>query len=131
MGENLCKSYIWEEAGIKLYEGLIQLNSRKQTKTNNLNKNGQRSWVDIFSKKIFIWWTGTCKGAQQLSLKHKSKPQIRCHFTVKMTIIKNTRDKKMLAKMWRNVNPYALLVGVWIVISTMENSMDIPQKLKK
>lgn len=131
MGENLCKSYIWEEAGIKLYEGLIQLNSRKQTKTNNLNKNGQRSWVDIFSKKISIWWTGTCKGAQQLSLKHKSKPQIRCHFTVKMTIIKNTRDKKMLAKMWRNVNPYALLVGVWIVISTMENSMDIPQKLKK
>ena len=130
--EKIFANHISEKKLVSNYmrDSYNSIAENKQTKTNNLNKNGQRSWVDIFSKKISIWWTGTCKGAQQLSLKHKSKPQIRCHFTVKMTIIKNTRDKKMLAKMWRNVNPYALLVGVWIVISTMENSMDIPQKLK-
>ena len=32
--------------------------------------------------------------------------------------------------MWRKGNPYALLMGMQIGAATMENSMEIPQKLK-
>ena len=36
----------------------------------------------------------------------------------------------MLVRMWRKGNPRALLVGLQIVAATMENSMEVPQKLK-
>ena len=32
--------------------------------------------------------------------------------------------------MWREGTPYALLMGKWIGVATMENSMEGPQKLK-
>jgi hypothetical protein len=34
----------------------------------------------------------------------------------------------MLARMWRSRNPYTLLVGIQISTTTIENSMEIPQK---
>jgi hypothetical protein len=36
----------------------------------------------------------------------------------------------MLARMWRNRNPYTLLVGMQINTTTMKGSMEIPQKAK-
>ena len=36
----------------------------------------------------------------------------------------------MLARMWRKGNPRALLVGMYIGMTTMENTMAIPQKIK-
>ena len=36
----------------------------------------------------------------------------------------------MLARMWRNFNSCTLLVGMWIGTTTIENSMEIPQKTK-
>ena len=35
-----------------------------------------------------------------------------------------------MARMWRKSNPCALLVGIKISATTMENSMEDPQKLK-
>ena len=35
----------------------------------------------------------------------------------------------MLERVWRKGNTLALLVGIWISVVTMENSMTIPQKL--
>ena len=32
--------------------------------------------------------------------------------------------------MWRKGNPQTLFVGMWIGAATMENSMEIPQKIK-
>ena len=32
--------------------------------------------------------------------------------------------------MWRNVNSYALSVGMHIAVATMENSIKVPQKIK-
>ena len=32
--------------------------------------------------------------------------------------------------MWKKGNPYALLVGMYIGAATMENSMEVPQKIK-
>ena len=36
----------------------------------------------------------------------------------------------MLARMWRNGNPLALLVGMQTGAAILENSVDVPQKLK-
>ena len=36
----------------------------------------------------------------------------------------------MLARMRRKGNPSALLVGMQIAAATMENSMEVPQKIK-
>ena len=36
----------------------------------------------------------------------------------------------MLARMWRSRNPLALLVGMQTGAATLENSMEVPQKIK-
>ena len=36
----------------------------------------------------------------------------------------------MLVRMWRKVNPRALLVGMQTGTATVENSMEVPQKSK-
>ena len=36
----------------------------------------------------------------------------------------------MLERMWRNGNPLALLVGMQIGAVTLENSVEVPQKIK-
>jgi len=37
----------------------------------------------------------------------------------------------MLERVWRKANPPTLLVGMLVCASTMENSMEVPQKIKK
>ena len=37
----------------------------------------------------------------------------------------------MLERVWRKANPPTLLVGKLVGASTMENSMEVPQKIKK
>ena len=36
----------------------------------------------------------------------------------------------MLARVWRNRNPFALLVGMQTGVAALENSVEVPQKLK-
>ena len=36
----------------------------------------------------------------------------------------------MLEKVWRNGNPLALLVGMQTGAATLENSVEVPQKIK-
>ena len=36
----------------------------------------------------------------------------------------------MLARMWRKGNPFVLLVGMQTGSATLENSMEVPQKIK-
>ena len=36
----------------------------------------------------------------------------------------------MLARMWRNENPLALLVGMQTGAATLEDSVEVPQKIK-
>ena len=36
----------------------------------------------------------------------------------------------MLARMWKKGNPLALLVGMQTGAATLENSMEVPQKVK-
>ena len=39
-------------------------------------------------------------------------------------------NKQVLVRMWRKGNPRALLVGIYIGTATIENSMEVPQKIK-
>ena len=36
----------------------------------------------------------------------------------------------MLARMWRKGNPFALLVGMQTGVDALENSVEVPQKIK-
>ena len=55
------------------------------------------------------------------------KTTMRYHFTlVRMVII----NQQVLERMWRKVNPSALLVGMQTGAATVENNMEFPQKLK-
>jgi hypothetical protein len=41
-----------------------------------------------------------------------------------------TKTHQMLVRMWQNKNPYTVLVGMEIITTIMEGSMEIPQKAK-
>ena len=47
-----------------------------------------------------------------------------------MAIIKKINKQQVLARMWRKVNPSALLVGMQTGAATVENSTEFPQKTK-
>ena len=86
---------------------------------------------DTSPKKTSRWPPDTLKNAQHHSSsgKYKSKPQDTTSHqseSIKLT----TQETKMLARMWRKRNPFALLVGMQTGAATMENSMKFPQKVK-
>ena len=58
----------------KYAKKLVQVNIKEQRL---LLKHGQRTWINIFSKKTYRWPRGTWKGSQhhKSSEKSKSKPQ--------------------------------------------------------
>jgi hypothetical protein len=59
------------------------------------------------------------------------KTTLRLHLTpVRMATMKNKKKQQMLVRMWGKRNPYTLLVGMEIRTTTMENSMEAPQKTK-
>ena len=47
----------------------------------------------------------------------------------KWSSLKN-QQTTMLARLWRKVNPSALLVGMQTGAATVENSLEFPQKIK-
>ena len=107
------------------------MNSYNWTPKNNLIKNGQRAWINIYPKKTYKWpidpWIDAqhhlspkkCKSTPQwdttshLSEWLKSKPQ-------EMSIVKDVEKK----------NPLSLLVEMQTSTTTVENSMKVPQKIK-
>ena len=61
--------------------------------------------------------------------KYKLKTTTRYHITpVKMAKINKSG---MLTRMWRKGNPVNTLLGMQTGAATLENSMEIPQKVKK
>ena len=49
---------------------------------------------------------------------------------VRRAIINKSTNSQVLMKMWRKMNPCALFVGMQIGAATVENSMEVPQKIK-
>ena len=60
----------------------------------------------------------------------KCKPETQYYFTpVRITVIKNTRNTKHHQGCGGKRTPAHLLVGMQIGTATMENIMEIPQKI--
>ena len=59
------------------------------------------------------------------------KTTVKYHLTlVRMATVKQSTDNKWLKRMWRKGNPLTLLVGMQTSTATMENSVEIPLKMK-
>ena len=59
------------------------------------------------------------------------KTVMRYHLTlVRMAIHKQGNKQQVLERLWRKGSPRALLVGLQTGATTMENSMEFPQKTK-
>ena len=50
------------------------------------------------------------------------------HLTLVRMAISKKDKRQVLARMWRNCNPRALLVGMQTRVAAVENSMEGPQK---
>ena len=69
--------------------------------------------------------------ASLASRKMQIKTTMRYHFIlVRMAIINKSTNKKVLSGFWIKGNPSALLVGMQTGAATVENSMELPKKLK-
>ena len=61
----------------------------------------------------------------------KMQIKTRHHFTpLRMAKIENTRNNKVLVRMWRKRIPHVLPVGKQIGAATVEDRMEISQKVK-
>ena len=59
------------------------------------------------------------------------KTAMRYHLTpVRMANISNPGNNEMLARMWRKRIPFALLVAMQAGAATLENTIEVPQKIK-
>ena len=57
------------------------------------------------------------------------KTTMRYHLTSIRTANISKSEKQVLVRMWKKGNPHALLVGMQIGAATVENSVEVPQKL--
>ena len=66
----------------------------------------------------------------QIIREMKIKTTMRYHLTpVRMAVIKKITNN-VLVRIWRKWNTHTLLVGILIGADTVEDSMEIPQKIK-
>lgn len=61
--ENIFKRCIWWKTVIQIYKELLEL---KNKKTNNLIKNGQKTWTDASPENIDRWQLSIWKDAPHL-----------------------------------------------------------------
>ena len=114
----------------KIYKELIQFNTKKQTNKQTIQlKIGQRTWIDTSPKRTKMANRHMKRCSTSLTIREMQiKIIMRYHFMpVRIAII---NKQQVLARMWRNGNPCALLVGMQIGAATMENSTRVSQKVK-
>ena len=94
---------------------------------------GREHETDIIPKMTYRWPTGTWKDAHSTWLVARETQitaTMRNHLThVRMAIIKKTTEKIIDKNMGKR-NLLALLLGMQTGATTIENTMEIPQKLK-
>jgi hypothetical protein len=96
-------------------------------------RNGQMSWTEPFERNKSKWLKNIWKKCSPfLAIKEKQiKTTLRLHLTpVRIATIKSTNDNKCWQRCRKKRNPHILMVGMWASTTTMENSMEVPQKTK-
>ena len=93
-------------------------------------RNGQKTWIDTCPKKTSRWPNETWKNAQHhsSSREHKSKPQWDATSHLWLTLA--TQATIDVGKDGERRISFALLVGMQAGAATLENSMEVPQKIK-
>ena len=93
------------------------------------NNSGQRNRIDIFPKKTPMTnrYMRRCS-ASRIIRETPIKTIMRYHLTLVRMAISKKDKRQVLARMWRNCNPRALLVGMQTRVAAVENSMEGPQK---
>ena len=56
--------------------------------------------------------------------------EIQVKTTIRYHLTPVSKRQQVLARMWRKGNLHALLVGMQTGVATVENSMEVPQKVK-
>ena len=77
MGEDIYQWNSDKRLVSKIYKELIKYNTQKH----NLIRNGQKTWIDIFPKKIYRWPTDIWKHAQHHSWSEKYKSKLQRDIT--------------------------------------------------
>ena len=113
----------------KTYREFIKLNNPKKTIQ---WRNGQKTWIDTSPKNTSRWPTDTWKNAQHHSSsgKYKSKPQwdTTSHLSEWLTL--TTQATRDVGEDARKRISFALLVRIQTGAATLENSMEVPQKIR-
>ena len=83
-------------------------------------------------KKTSRWPTDTWKDAQYhlVSGKCKSKPQWDVTSHQSEWLKQKHKKQQVLVRVWSKRDPRALLMGIHTGAATLENSMEVPQKVK-
>lgn len=63
--------------------------------------------------------------------KMRIKTTVKYYLTCQNGYYKKDKKEQVLVRLWRKEDPSALLVGMDIGASTMENSIEVPLKKKK
>jgi hypothetical protein len=130
VGENICQLPI-KGLITRIYRELKKLNSPKINEpikkwATELNRTFSKDDIQMAKKHIR-------KCSPSLAIKEMQiKTTRRFHLTldVRIAIIKNTTQQKVLARMWGERNPHKLLVGMQASTTTLENNMEASLKTK-
>ena len=115
----------------KIYKEIIQLNSKN---TPIWFKNGP-IWIDIFPKHTNRW---PKVHEMMFSIINNQRNANQTHNKVSPHTYQNgyyqKEKKQVLVRMWRKGNPFMCTgvgnVNIWNGAATMENSMEVPHKIK-
>ena len=95
-------------------------------------RNGQKTWIDTSLKRTPRWPTGTWKDVQRHSSSgtYKSKPHSDTTSRHSEWLKWTNQETIDAGEDWGNWKPLALLVGMPTGAAALENSVEVPQKIK-